>query len=374
MKIGIYSDVHISRTSSILPLYLKLCLETIANEFRESSHGSSLKNICSVEELKYELINKKSYEDSLTILQKKDLLEQMDLPELNPFSNTSLLRYSNALNFHSKNIEGPYNELMKSNTIVDATNSIHDTIESLYIEKEVGSKQGFLSKLIFGEQEVEKEIKLNPDAMEKLRNDLQVGGISLEKEIKIYGDLLDYMKAFYKKNKLRIEETEKQIEMLKSQKKSFSDDSLELMRLQSALEILESYRNSFVSTDALFKSEIFKVYNAIVSHFMVLNSIRTTKETLVPIIESEGIIGKGIDNEKDVINVIHEMSSLFNNLVKNNSEGISENLTNLNNCNLSLENYEALTEGINRFLNEAPALTLNPLNKMSEDNKVYKKD
>ena len=338
-----------------------------------------IKKICesysvSVEELKYELINKKSYEDSLTILQKKDLLEQMDLPELNPFSNTSLLRYSNALNFHSKNIEGPYNELMKSNTIVDATNSIHDTIESLYIEKEVGSKQGFLSKLIFGEQEVEKEIKLNPDAMEKLRNDLQVGGISLEKEIKIYGDLLDYMKAFYKKNKLRIEETEKQIEMLKSQKKSFSDDSLELMRLQSALEILESYRNSFVSTDALFKSEIFKVYNAIVSHFMVLNSIRTTKETLVPIIESEGIIGKGIDNEKDVINVIHEMSSLFNNLVRNNTEGISENLTNLNNCNLSLENYEALTEGINRFLNEAPALTLNPLNKMSEDNKVYKKD
>ena len=64
----------------------------------------------------------------------------------------------------------------------------------------------------------------------------------------------------------------------------------------------------------------------------------------------------------------------INNLVKNNSEGISENLTNLNNCNLSLENYEALTEGINRFLNEAPALTLNPLNKMSEDNKVYKKD
>ena len=104
------------------------------------------------------------------------------------------------------------------------------------------------------------------------------------------------MKAFYKKNKLRIEETEKQIEMLKSQKESFSDDSIELMRLQSALEILESYRNSFVSTDALFKSEIFKVYNAIVSHFMVLNSIRTTKETLVPIIESEGIIGKGIDN------------------------------------------------------------------------------
>lgn len=128
-----------------------------------------IKKICesysvSVEELKYELINKKSYEDSLTILQKKDLLEQMDLPELNPFSNTSLLRYSNALNFHSKNIEGPYNELMKSNTIVDATNSIHNTIESLYIEKEVGSKQGFLSKLIFGEQEVEKEIKLNPDA------------------------------------------------------------------------------------------------------------------------------------------------------------------------------------------------------------------
>ena len=56
-----------------------------------------IKKICesysvSVEELKYELINKKSYEDSLTILQKKDLLEQMDLPELNPFSNTSLLR------------------------------------------------------------------------------------------------------------------------------------------------------------------------------------------------------------------------------------------------------------------------------------------
>lgn len=274
----------------------------------------------------------------------------MDLPELNPFSNTSLLRYSNALNFHSKNIEGPYNELMKSDTIVDATNSIHDTIESLYVEKEVSSKQGFLSKLIFGEQEVEKEVKLNPDAMEKLRNDLHVGGISLEKEIKIYGDLLDYMKAFYKKNKLRIEETEKQIEMLKSQKESFSDDAFELMRLQSAFEILESYRNSFVSIDALFKSEIFKVYNAIVSHFMVLNSIRTTKETLVPIIESEGIIGKGIDNEKDVINVIHEMSSLFNNLVKNNSEGI------------------------NRFLNEAPALTINPLNKMSEDNKVYKKD
>lgn len=296
------------------------------------------------------MINKKSYEDSLTILQKKDLLEQMDLPELNPFSNTSLLRYSNALNFHSKNIEGPYNELMRSDTIVDATNSIHDTIDSLYVEKEVSSEQGFLSKLIFGEQEVEKEVKLNPDAMEKLRNDLHVGGISLEKEIKIYGGLLDYMKAFYKKNKLRIEETEKQIEMLKSQKESFSDDAFELMRLQSALEILESYRNSFVSTDALFKSEIFKVYNAIVSHFMVLNSIRTTKETLVPIIESEGIIGKGIDNEKDVINVIHEMSSLFNNLVKNNSEGI------------------------NRFLNEAPALTINPLNKMSGDNKVYKKD
>lgn len=274
----------------------------------------------------------------------------MDLPELNPFSNTSLLRYSNALNFHSKNIEGPYNELMRSDTIVDATNSIHDTIDSLYVEKEVSSEQGFLSKLIFGEQEVEKEVKLNPDAMEKLRNDLHVGGISLEKEIKIYGGLLDYMKAFYKKNKLRIEETEKQIEMLKSQKESFSDDAFELMRLQSALEILESYRNSFVSTDALFKSEIFKVYNAIVSHFMVLNSIRTTKETLVPIIESEGIIGKGIDNEKDVINVIHEMSSLFNNLVKNNSEGI------------------------NRFLNEAPALTINPLNKMSGDNKVYKKD
>lgn len=339
-----------------------------------------IKKICesysvSVEELKYELINKRNYEDSLTILQKKELLEQMDLPELNPFSNTSLLRYSNALNFHSKNIEGPYSELMKSDTIVEATNSIHDTIDSLYVEKEVGSKQSFLSKWIFGEQEVEKEIKLNPSAMEKLREDLQEGGISLEKEIKIYGDLLEYMKAFYKKNKLRIEETEKQIEMLKAQKESFSDDdALELMRLQSALEILESYRNSFISTDALFKSEIFKVYNAIVSHFMVLNSIRTTKETLVPIIESEGIIGKGINNEKDVINVIHEMSSLFNNLVKNNSEGISENLTNLNNCNLSLENYEALTDGINRFLNEASSLTLNPLGKTTEENKVYKKD
>ena len=72
--------------------------------------------------------------------------------------------------------------------------------------------------------------------------------------------------------------------------------------------------------------------------------------------------------------MIHEMSSLFNNLVKNNSEGISENLTNLNNCNLSLENYEALTDGINRFLNETTSLTLNPLSKTTENNKVYKKD
>lgn len=348
--------------------------ETFINKLLDND---LIKKICgtqflSLEELKYELINKKSYEDSLSIIQKKEILEQVDLPELNPFSNTSLLRYSNALNFHSKNIEGPYNELVKSDTITNATNSIHDTINSLYVEKEVDSKQGFFSKLFSGNKEVKKEIELNPDAMEKLRKDLQASGLSLENEIKVYGDLLEYMRAFYNKNKLRIEEVEKQIEMLKAQKSSFSeDDTIELIRFQSALDILESYKNSFLSTDALFRTEILKVYNAIVSHFMVLNSIRTTKETLVPIIESEGIIGKGINNERDVITVVHEISSLFTNLVMNNSEGISENLSNLNNCNLSLENYQSLVNGVNRFMSEASVLTTNPVSSTKEDNKVY---
>ena len=83
---------------------------------------------------------------------------------------------------------------------------------------------------------------------------------------------------------------------------------------------MSSYKNSFVTTGNLCKAEIIRVYNSIVSHFMVLNSIRTTKEVLVPIIESESIISKGIENEKDIIGVIHEISDLFNNMVQDMKE------------------------------------------------------
>jgi len=54
-----------------------------------------------------------------------------------------------------------------------------------------------------------------------------------------------------------------------------------------------------------------------------------------------------------VIGVVHEMSSLFTNLVVNNTDGINENITNLDNLDVSLENYKALATGINKFLEDA---------------------
>ncbi len=321
-------------------------------------NSNAVKNVynyfsVSPDKVKYELLTNKNYDEKFSILDKKEVLDNMELPNVNPFSNESLLSYSNALNFHSQSIEEPYSKLINSNTIPEATTLIHNTIDSLYVEETIPVEQSSITKILFGEKK-KKKVKLNPEALEKLKKELEEQSNYLKSEITSYNNLFEYMKSFYQKNKLRINKMDEKIEELKSMEEEIGkDDTVDLIRYQSTLKVLDSYKSSFTTTDALFRTEIFNVCNAIVSHFMVLNSIRTTRETLLPIIESEGIINKGIESERKVIGVVHEMSSLFTNLVVNNTDGINENITNLDNLDASLENYKALATGINKFLEDA---------------------
>lgn len=347
----------------------KLSDITIINDLFANNYIKTLceKNNISIYNLEYELFLSTGKLDSLSIPDKRQLLETIELPSINPFNNISLINYSNILSFHSKSIEKPYQELLSSDSISTATNMIHDTIDDLYTERE---KPSFFQQLFSLMQEENKDIVYNKEAMIKLREELDKQSDNLEKEIKTYAELIDYMKAFYKKNEDRIVEMDSKMRVVEDlQNSEGDDDTFDLIKYQSTLNILSSYKNSFVTTGNLCKAEIIRVYNSIVSHFMVLNSIRTTKEVLVPIIESESIISKGIENEKDIIGVIHEISDLFNNMVENNTEGISANLAKLD--NLSVDNYASLTNGINKFLEDTSNLS------SSSDKikvKVYKKE
>ena len=348
----------------------KLSDITIINDLFANNYIKRLceKNNISIYNLEYELLLKTGKLGSLSIPEKKQLLEATELPSVNPFNNSSLINYSNVLSFHSKSIEKPYQELLSSNSISTATNMIHDTIDDLY--KEQIEKPSFFQQLFSLMQEEDKDIVYNKEAMIKLREELDKQSDNLEKEIKTYAELIDYMKAFYKKNEDRIVEMDSKMRAVEDlQNSEEDDDTFGLIKYQSTLNIMSSYKNSFVTTGNLCKAEIIRVYNSIVSHFMVLNSIRTTKEVLVPIIESESIISKGIENEKDIIGVIHEISDLFNNMVENNTEGISANLAKLD--NLSVDNYASLTNGINKFLEDTSNIS------SSSDKikvKLYKKE
>ena len=332
-----------------------------------------IKAICnnfdiSVDEIEYELISEKNYADSLSIREKKELLENTELKELNPFSSRSLINYSNAFKFHSKCISKELSKIVKSKMVEKTTINIHNAIDNLCKEETV-SNQSVFSRLFFGEKKDSKRVSFNSEGLEELKRNLQEQSISIEDEIKLYGELVEYMKVFYQKNKHRIDEINMQVITVSSlEEETSKDDIVDLMGYKNVLRTLETYKNSFVTTDSVFKSQILTIYSTIVSDSIALNSVKTVGETIIPIIEAETLANNGICNDT----VIHEMANLFNNLVNNNVDGISENLSNLSTKNLSKENCEILKEGVNKYLEKTSNLLENGV---SEKVKTYiKKD
>lgn len=91
----------------------------------------------------------------------------------------------------------------------------------------------------------------------------------------------------------------KRLEALSTLEKNEEEYFEEILSLGTTVKFLAKKKNKFDTTNQLLKQELVKVHQMIINHFIMLNSLEISKNTLLPLIVMELSIEKGLSSEEN---------------------------------------------------------------------------
>jgi len=164
------------------------------------------------------------------------------------------------------------------------------------------------------------------------------------------------MEEYYKKNREYIKVLAVYLEELQVEIGNTKDDMFKISNLNSYRIVLENKLDTLKLTDSLIIQEYVKLNQLIVNHCITINSLLMSRNTLIPLISTEMIIGNGINSEKEGLDVTKNLLALLNDIVSQDIDGTEEVLDKLRNIDTSSEQLMLLTRTVNEQLNQMKML------------------
>ena len=303
--------------------------------------------------LKEEIETGKDYELSLSVGDRINLLSSSKVDDLNLDNIISILHFGNTLTIHSKYIYDEIPKMLINDSTEESVSTIKGLVSNIY-EKEEPKPQSFWERMFSVEIEEKPKLKLNNDAVSKLKENIDTQISSLSKELVGYDSIRKYLEVYRKKNHSYYLVS---LEMLKRIEKELSEldpnneeDYDRFVELSTLLQIMRDKTNRFLTANQIAKQELLRINQTIANHFITINALETAKNDLIPLIGSEIAIGMGRNTENEALKLSQNLIGLFESLLTKNTDKALDNMELLRESHLPEEIYGALNSDITTYL------------------------
>ena len=318
--------------------------------------NEAIKNVatgCKVDyhRLSREVDTCKPYEETLTVEDRIDTLDEVEVVPLKQDNMQMILDYGNELLPHSEYIHAELPKMLSTN-MDDTISKMTDIIDVLYMPTTSSSKKAGLFTRVFNSDEVKYTINKNKlYELERLINrELE----QLKRELLGYDSMRKYMELYSKKNREYYQATTTVIdsinERLATIDSSDEEQYSDYLTTTSFLHIVNDKANRFATVNLLMRKELLEVNQAIVNHFITINSLEMAKDDLLPLIESELSISQGRKNENRALDLSKNVVGLFHALLTRNIDTAMENVSKLQKACIPEEVVTAINKDINTYL------------------------
>ena len=325
--------------------------------------NSFVRDISSLLGIDYEVLERevttgKKFEDTLTVDDRIKRLASSEVEDLDADNMQSILEFGNGLIPHSKFIHGEVPSLMKDDATENAISRINEIIEGMYRIEKTESKQpqtSFFLRLFQGEpQEGESKVVIDNNKMYDLKSVIGYNIDRLKKELLQYDAIRRYIEGYILKNKEYYQIADQAIgkinEKLTELDPTDDEDYASYLTTSSFLQIVNDKATRFATVNLLMRKELLKVNQAIVTHFVTINSLEMARDDLIPLIESEFIIAEGQESEKKALDLSKSVMGLFQSLLTRNVESTIENMNRLEKTSIPHELMLSINNDISTYI------------------------
>ncbi len=301
-----------------------------------------------------EVTNKKEREltptEGIVVLKKEPVMEISDS------SLSSIVDYGTSISKHSKYINDALHELVFSDTLEHSLDGINALLGEVSYEEHVESqeRQSFFERLFYTPEPPKVIKKYNPNKIGDLQIQVDEQIQILTKELKGYEFIKKYIELYLKKLSEHLSYLKKYYQSLNMEE---LDDSMsEIDRFTKTLdqnsvrEILLDKITTFETMILLMKQELISVHRSIISHFITINSLQTSKSAILPLLATEIAINVGNKSEGEALELTGNLISLLDSVVNKNAEATRQNLEKLRLTSLSDENFQSMHTSIEAYL------------------------
>ena len=346
-----YLNIEKSKSSTYLMDVFKNLIES--NDYMSKIIVLSKKEY---EVFEREITTGKRYEDTLTVADRIKKLSSQQIDELDSTSMQSILDFGNGLIPHSNYIHDKLPNLIGRDVTEESITKISGLIGEIYVKEEKEEQeQGFLSRLFLGEkQQPAPRLLLNRSKLYELERTIDEKVEKLKEELLEYDGIRRYIEEYSKRNRaygeLAESATEEVTTKLTELDPNNDDDYSAYLSTNTLLQILADKQNRFSTVNLLMKKELLKVNQAIVNHFITINSLEMARDDLIPLIESEIILAKGQNSETEAISLSQNVMGLFQALLTRNVDGAMESVEKLQHSNIPEELMTSINNDINTYM------------------------
>jgi len=327
--------------------------DVFKNVFKDNMFIKKLSdwNGCNYERLKREIETGKKYEESLTIEDRINELNAIQVGELPQGDVQNILEFGNALIPHSEYIHDKLPEVV-DNGVNGDIKTMTKIIDDMYVPVTGTEKKSNFFNRMFNNDDVRYQI--NQSKLHELENLINKKLQVLKCELLWYDSLRKYVEQYSKKNRECYQKAESAIQTINAKLESMDANDEEqysdYLTTTSFLHIINDKANRFATVNLLMRKELLRLNQAIVNHFITINSLEMAKDDLLPLIESEVAISQGRNTENQALNLSKNVMGLFQALLTRNVDSAIENMNKLQNSCIPETVVNAINQDISTYL------------------------
>ena len=268
---------------------------------------------------------------------------------------------------------------MKSDSVEKSVQSINNALKETIIEKpEPVKKRGFFESIFVLEQPPKMIRVYDEEKIKDLAKQINPQINMLVSELKEYENIEKQIEVYLSKLKKQQEELENYYNELNNNINNTNDKNnfVDSLNQKTRKEIINSKITTVKTTIALMQQELLSVHNAIVNHFITINSLQASS-VILPILNSELAIYRGNQTESNAIETVNNLFGLVEGVINKNALLTKENLKKLQEIPVSNIRFDDLAIEINHYLktiDETKLLLDSPNQEQVEEKKQEQHD
>ena len=300
------------------------------------------------------------------------LLSKLVAPVLSGKSIVDLATFGDDLNKHSSLINDQLHQLVVSNSVEHSAEDINELCNGVVITNT--PKRSIIDIIKKKQPTISEKLEDKANIISDLRDRLDDNTAVLNEELKGYEFIKNYIEVLLIKYNEYLKILEDYRDCIEAKAatldESKPEDFNELLNYSSLKKIVDNKINTFKTSITLMKQELIKVHNAIVTHFIAINSLSTSKDAILPLIASELALSIGTRSEAKALGISKDLFNLLQSVVNQNVIETQDNLNKL----LSVSELD--TTALN-YMNQSITSYINMINtsyELPEKEDVKKKE